>query len=129
MLQRLPIALIQVKSDNTSEIFLNQIRQIIYSLYRTKETTKEVYTNIMNLIKKKKSYKNNKFKISAPTWTKSLNRLMDCILYQKFKNIWKKNGEKINDNINPSMKTYGNKVENRITFKVKTGYYLQLLKS
>ena len=40
----------------------------------------------------------------------------------------KKNGEKINDNINPSMKTYGNKVENRITFKVKTGYYLQLLK-
>ena len=51
MLQRLPIALMQVKSDNTSEIFLNQIRQIIYSLYRTKETTKEVYTNIMNPIK------------------------------------------------------------------------------
>ena len=51
MLQRLPIALIQVKSDNTSESFVNQIRQIIYSLYRTKETTKEVYTNIVNLIK------------------------------------------------------------------------------
>ena len=51
MLQRLSIALIQVKSDNTSESFLNQIRQIIYSLYRAKKTTKEVYTNIMNPIK------------------------------------------------------------------------------
>ena len=51
MLQRLSIALIKVKSDNTSESFLNQIRQIIYSLYRTKKTTKEVHTNIMNPIK------------------------------------------------------------------------------
>ena len=33
MLQRLPIALAQVKSGNTSENLLNEIRQIIYSLY------------------------------------------------------------------------------------------------
>ena len=53
---------------------------------------------------------------------------MDHILYYKFKNIKKKHVEKINDNNNPSMKTYGNKVENKITFKIKTGYYLELLK-
>ena len=51
MLQRLPIALPQIKSGNTSENFLNEIRQIIYSLYRVKESTKNVYNNIMNSIK------------------------------------------------------------------------------
>ena len=40
MLQRLPIALTQVAS-NTSEKFLNEIKQIIYSLYRAKELTKK----------------------------------------------------------------------------------------
>ena len=50
MLQRLPIALAQVKAGNTSEELLNEIRQII-SLYRTKEVTKKVYNNIMNSIK------------------------------------------------------------------------------
>ena len=51
MLQRLPIALAQVKAGNTSENLLNQIRQIIYSLYQEKEITKKVYNNIMNSIK------------------------------------------------------------------------------
>ena len=41
MLQRLPIALAQVKAGNTSENLLNEIRQIIYSLYRAKEITKK----------------------------------------------------------------------------------------
>ena len=50
MLQRLPIALAKVKAENTSEKLLNEIRQIIYSLYREKEITKNVYSNIMNLI-------------------------------------------------------------------------------
>ena len=36
MLQRLPIALAQVKAENTSENLLNEIRQIIYSLYWAK---------------------------------------------------------------------------------------------
>ena len=51
MLQRLPITLTQVKAGNTSENLLNEIRQIIYSLYREKEVTKKVYNNIMNSIK------------------------------------------------------------------------------
>ena len=42
MLQRLPIALPQVKATTTFEILLNEIRQIIYSLYREKEITKKV---------------------------------------------------------------------------------------
>ena len=41
MLQRLPIALVQVKAGNTSENLLNEIRQTIYSLYQTKEITKK----------------------------------------------------------------------------------------
>ena len=49
MLQR--IAPTQVKAGNTSENLLNEIRQIIYSLYRAKEITKRVYNNIMNSIK------------------------------------------------------------------------------
>ena len=51
MLQRLPIALAQVKAGNMPENLLNEIRQIIYYLYRAKEITKEVYNNIMNSIK------------------------------------------------------------------------------
>ena len=44
MLQRLPKALAQVKWEN----LLNEIRQIIFYLYRPKEITKKVYNNIMN---------------------------------------------------------------------------------
>ena len=50
MLQRLAIALAQVKAGNTSENLLNEIRQTIYSLYRAKEITKKVL-NITNSIK------------------------------------------------------------------------------
>ena len=51
MLQRLPIALGQVKAGNNSESLLNEIRQIVYSLYRSKEITKKVYNNKINSIK------------------------------------------------------------------------------
>ena len=51
MLKRLPIALAQVKAGNNSESLLNEIRQIVYSLYRPKEITKKVYNNIINSIK------------------------------------------------------------------------------
>ena len=47
MLQRLPIALAQVKAGNNSENLLNEIPQIIYSLYQAKENTKSVYNNLM----------------------------------------------------------------------------------
>ena len=48
MLQRLSIALAQVKAGNNSESLLNEIRQIVYSLYESKEITKKVYNNIIN---------------------------------------------------------------------------------
>ena len=51
MLKRLPIALAQIKASNNSESLLNEIRQIVYSLYQSKEITKNVYNNIINLIK------------------------------------------------------------------------------
>ena len=50
IVQRVPIALAQVKTGNTSENLLNEICQIIYSLYQEKEITKKVYNNIMNSI-------------------------------------------------------------------------------
>ena len=51
MLKRLPIALAQVKAGNNSESLLNEIRQIVYSLYQSKEITKKVHNNIINSIK------------------------------------------------------------------------------
>ena len=50
MLQRLPIALAQVKAGNNSESLLNKIRQIVYSLYQSKQITKKVYNNIIKSI-------------------------------------------------------------------------------
>ena len=46
MLQRLPIVLAQVKASNNSENLLNEIIQIIYSLYQSKEITKKVHNNL-----------------------------------------------------------------------------------
>ena len=51
MLQRLPIALGQIKAGNNSKSLLNEIRQIVYSLYQSKEITKKVYNNITKSIK------------------------------------------------------------------------------
>ena len=50
MLQKLPIALAQVKAGNNSESLLNEIRQIVYSLYQSKQITKKVYNNIIKSI-------------------------------------------------------------------------------
>ena len=46
MLQRLPIALAQVKAGNNSESLLSEIRQVVY-LYQSKQITKKVYNNII----------------------------------------------------------------------------------
>ena len=51
MLKRLPIALAQINTGNNSESLLNEIRQIAYSLYRSKKITKKVYNNIIKSIK------------------------------------------------------------------------------
>ena len=76
----------------------------------------------------KSSYNNNKFKISAPTWNDkfelpdgsySVSDIQDYFEY-----ILKKHGENID---NPSVKIYVNKIENRITFRIKNGYSLELL--
>ena len=47
ILKRLPVALAQVKAGNNSENVLNEIRQIVYSLYQSKEITKKVYNNLI----------------------------------------------------------------------------------
>ena len=50
MLQRLPKASAQVKHGNNSESLLNEIRQIVYSLYQSKKIIKKVYNNIIKSI-------------------------------------------------------------------------------
>ena len=77
---------------------------------------------------KKSSYNNNKFKISAPTWSDEF-KLPDgsysiSDIQDYFEYILKKHSENVD---NPSSRIYLNKIENRITFKIKNGYYLELL--
>ena len=76
----------------------------------------------------KSSYNNNKFKISAPTWSEefqlpdgsySISDIQDYFEY-----ILKKHSESVD---NPSIRMYINRIENRTTFKIKNGYYLELL--
>ena len=76
----------------------------------------------------KSSYNNNKFKISAPTWSEefelpdgsySVSDIQDYFEY-----ILKKHRESVD---NSSSRMYINRIENRITFKIKNGYYLELL--
>ena len=76
----------------------------------------------------KNSYNNNKFKISAPTWNDefelpdgsySVSDIQDYFEY-----ILEKHGENIDE---PSVQIYVNKIKNRITFKIKKGYSLELL--
>ena len=50
MLQRLPIAIAQLEAGNNSESLLNEIRQIFYSLYQSKQITKKIYNNIIKSI-------------------------------------------------------------------------------
>ena len=76
----------------------------------------------------KNSYNNNKFKISGPTWNDKFE-LPDgsysaSDIQDYFEYILKKHGEDIDE---PSVQIYVNKIENRITFKIKNGYSLELL--
>ena len=50
MLNRLPITLAQLKAGNNSEKLKNEIRQLLYSLYRSKNVTKQVYNNLIKYI-------------------------------------------------------------------------------
>ena len=73
----------------------------------------------------KSSYINNKFKILAPTWNDKFE-LSDgsYSVSGYFEYILKENGEDIDE---PSVQIYVNKIENRLTFKIKKGYSLELL--
>ena len=50
MLSRLPISLAQLKAANNSEKLKNEIRQLLYSWYRSKKLTKQIYKNLINII-------------------------------------------------------------------------------
>ena len=50
MLSRLPITLAQLKAGNNSEKLKNEIRQLLYSLYRSKNMAKQVYNNLIKHI-------------------------------------------------------------------------------
>ena len=50
MLSRLPITLAQLKAENNSEKLKNEIRQLLYSLYRSKKLTKQLYKSLINII-------------------------------------------------------------------------------
>ena len=50
MLSRLPISLAQLKAGNNSEKLNNEIRQLLYSLYRSKNITKQAYNNLIKYI-------------------------------------------------------------------------------
>ena len=86
------------------------------SIYYTWNNIKKPYNN------------NNKFKISAPTWTDKFEMpdgsCSTSDIQEYFDYIFKKYGENID---NSSIKIYVNKTENRNTIKIKTRYYLELL--
>ena len=48
MLSRLPITLAQLKAGNNSQKLINEIRQLLYSLYRSKKLTKTIYNHLIN---------------------------------------------------------------------------------
>ena len=50
MLSRLPITLAQLKAGNNSQKLINEIRQLLYSLYRSKKLTKTIYNHLINII-------------------------------------------------------------------------------
>ena len=84
-----------------------------------------IYSTRKNI---KSAYKNNKFKIYAPTWNDEFDlpdgsySVSDIEDY--FENIIKKHETIAN---NPPVQIYVNRIKNRIVFKIKTGYKLELL--
>ena len=187
MLNRLPVLLAQIQAGNNSKKLKNELRHILYSLYRSKALTKTVYNNLIKVIRQSASvydtnkmetffmntknsrtnepnrfkydlinkldlknlnknmtlvnlsiyytwknvksiYNNNKFKISAPTWSQKFDlpdgsynipEIQDYFEYiiKKHETIAK----------TAPILIYANNVVNRIVFKIKTGYNLKLL--
>ena len=76
----------------------------------------------------KSTYNNNKFKISTPTWNDEFELPNGSYSVSNiqgyFEYILKKRGEDVDE---PPVQIYVNEIENRITFKIKNGYSLELL--
>ena len=50
MLNRLPISLAQLQAGNNSNKLKNEIRQLLYSLYRSKSMTEQIYKSLIGII-------------------------------------------------------------------------------
>ena len=120
---------ISTENDRTSEyhvLLLNLTNKVdLRSEKAVALSTLSIYYTWKNI---KSSYGNNKFKISAPTWSEEFE-LPDGSysipgIQDYFKYILKKNSESVDSQ---SIRIYVNKIENRITFKIKSRYYLELL--
>ena len=120
---------INSENSRTSEyhvLFLNLTNKIDLRSKKTVALSNlSIYYTWKNI---KSSYNNNKFKISAPTWNEefklpdgsySISDIQDYFQY-----ILKKHSESVD---NPPIRIYINQIENRITFKIKSEYYLKLL--
>ena len=115
------------KTSDSHRLLLNFLNEI--NLNRSDKyvalSNLSIYYTYKNI---KESYKNNEFKISFPTWTEEFelpdgsNSVSD--IHNYFQNILKKH-ETVTDNL--SIMVSVNKIENRITFKIKTELYLELL--
>ena len=76
----------------------------------------------------KSSYNNNKYKISAPEWNDEFDLPDGSYLISGIQHYFEYILKKHNENVdNQSIRIYVNKIENRITFKIKNGYYLEIL--
>ena len=76
----------------------------------------------------KSEYSNNKFKISASTWSETFDLPDDSYTIDDIQDYFEfiiKKHKTLTDN--PSTKIYSNKIKNRIVFEIKTGYKLELL--
>ena len=121
-----------INSENSKTSEYNVLLLTLTDKLHPKRGQKSVYLSNLSIYYTwkniKSSYNNNKFKISAPTWSDefklldgsySISDIQDCFEY-----ILNKHSENVD---NPSIRIYVNKTENRITFKIKSGYYLELL--
>ena len=79
-----------------------------------------------------KVYNNNKFKLSGPTWSKDVTLPDGSYEISQIQNYFldeviKKHESGVNSNEQSSILIYANKIINRISFRIKTGYKLELL--
>ena len=118
---------------NTENSKTNESNKFIYDKLNFKTPNNEniglvnlsIYYTWKNI---KSAYNNNKFKISAPTWNDEFDLRDDSYSISDIQDYFEfiiKNHETLAEN--PPIQIYPNKIKNRIVFKVKTGYKLELL--